>query len=47
VKRRVDILEYMKKVNVDNYRDVANIISAYYRDPERVVKEVREKLAEE
>ncbi|MDH7508970.1 MAG: type II/IV secretion system ATPase subunit [Methanomassiliicoccales archaeon] len=46
VKRRVDILEYMKKTNVDNYKTVAKIVSAYYRDPERVIKEVREKLAE-
>mgnify|MGYP005838571493 CR=1 FL=1 len=47
VKRRVDILEYMKKIGVDNYKQVANIISAYYKDPERVIKEVREKLAAE
>jgi len=46
VKRRVDILEYMKKSGVDNYRSVAKIISAYYKDPEKVGKEVREKLQE-
>lgn len=46
LKRRVDILEYMKKVNVDNHRKVATIISAYYKDPEKVMKEVRAKLAE-
>ncbi|MGD0056892.1 MAG: type II/IV secretion system ATPase subunit [Methanomassiliicoccales archaeon] len=46
VKRRVDILEYMKKIGVDNYRQVANIISAYYKDPERTVKEIREKMTE-
>jgi flagellar protein FlaI len=44
VKRRVDILEYMKKIGVDNYKQVANIISAYYKDPERTVKEIREKM---
>ena len=46
LKRRVDILEYMKKVGVDNHRKVATIISAYYKDPEKVMKEVRAKLAE-
>ena len=46
IKRRVDILEYMKKVAVDNHRKVATIISAYYKDPEKVMKEVRAKLAE-
>ncbi len=45
VKRRVDILEYMKKTGVDNYKRVANIVSAYYRDPESVMKRVREELS--
>ncbi len=46
VKRRMDILEYMKKVGVNNYRQVAKIVSAYYKDPEKVMKEVKEKMAE-
>ncbi len=46
IKRRVDIMEYMKKVNIDSHRKVATIISAYYKDPEKVMKEVRAKLAE-
>ncbi|MFP4169441.1 MAG: type II/IV secretion system ATPase subunit [Methanomassiliicoccales archaeon] len=44
IKQRVDILEYMKKIGVDNYRQVAKIVSAYYKDPDSVIKEVREKL---
>jgi flagellar protein FlaI len=44
VKRRVDILEFMKKSGFDNYRQVAKIISAYYKDPEKVGKEIKEKL---
>ncbi|HEX9908196.1 MAG TPA: type II/IV secretion system ATPase subunit [Thermoplasmata archaeon] len=46
LKRRVDILDYMKKVSVDSHRKVATTISAYYKDPEKVMKEVRAKLAE-
>jgi flagellar protein FlaI len=46
IKRRVDILEYMKKIGMDNHRKVATIISAYYKDPDKVMKEVRAKLAE-
>jgi hypothetical protein len=42
----VDILEYMKKVGIDSHRKVATIISAYYKDPEKVMREVRAKLAE-
>jgi flagellar protein FlaI len=44
VKRRVDILEYMKKSGFDNYRQVAKVISAYYKDPEKIAKEIREKM---
>ncbi len=46
IKRRVDILDYMKKTQMDSHRKVATIISAYYKDPEKVMKEVRAKLAE-
>jgi flagellar protein FlaI len=46
VKRRIDILEYMKKIGVSNYRQVAKIVSSYYKDPEKLYKEVKEKLAE-
>jgi archaeal flagellar protein FlaI len=46
IKRRVDILDYMKKIGVDNYRQVAKIVSAYYRDPDSIMKEVKESLEE-
>ena len=46
IKRRVDILEYIKKMGIDSHRKVAAVISAYYKDPEKVMKEVRAKLAE-
>ncbi len=46
VKRRIHILEYMKKTSVNNYRQVAKIVSAYYKDPEKVMRMVHEKLME-
>ena len=46
IKRRVDILEYIKKTGIDSHRKVAAVISAYYKDPDKVMKEVRTKLAE-
>jgi hypothetical protein len=36
----------MKKIGMDSHRKVATIISAYYKDPEKVMKVVRAKLAE-
>ena len=47
VKRRKDILEYMQKIGVRYYRDVAKIVSAYYKDKEKVMAEVRKVLSEE
>ena len=46
VKRRVDILDYMNLTGVDNFRKVASIISSYYKDPDTVISEVRQKLKE-
>jgi hypothetical protein len=40
----MEILEFMNLSGVDNFRRVAKIVSAYYRDPQTVIKEVREKL---
>jgi hypothetical protein len=44
VKRRLDLFEYMKRTGVQNYRDVAKIVSSYYKDPEGMIKIVRETL---
>jgi flagellar protein FlaI len=44
IKRRVDILDYMKATGVDNYRQVAKIVSAYYRNPKKIMEEVTNTL---
>jgi archaeal flagellar protein FlaI len=46
-RRRVDILEYMKKTGVDNYKQVAKIISTYYKNPDKVMKEVRDSMSQD
>lgn len=45
VKRRMDLVIYMRKIEVSNYRDVSRIISAYYKDPEKVLIKAKEELA--
>ena len=45
VKRRERILEYMEKLGVRYYRDVARIVAAYYKKPEEVLKRVEEVLS--
>ncbi len=44
VKRRLDLFDYMKRTGVNNYREVAKIVSSYYKDPEGMIKVVRETL---
>ncbi len=46
VKRRERILKYMEKLGVRYYRDVARIVSAYYKNPNEVLKRVDEVLKE-
>ncbi len=46
VKRRMDILEYMRMSGVQNYRQVANIVSSYYKDPKALVDDIRAKMAD-
>ena len=45
VKRRIDIFEYIKKKKVQNYKDVARIVSGYYKDPDETMKMVRDAIA--
>lgn len=42
--RRVDIIKWMVKKNVRTYKDVANIITSYYKNPEEVIKKIRAEL---
>ena len=46
VKRRVEILEYMMQIGVNNYRQVAKIVSTYYKDPDKIMKEVHENMTD-
>ena len=46
MRRRVMILEYMRRKNFDNYQKVAGLISAYYRDPEKSAAMVEKELTE-
>jgi len=45
VRRRVMLIEYMKQQNYNNYRKVASLISAYYRDPEGVASRIEEEMS--
>ncbi len=47
VKRRVDILTYLRRVGVRGYRDVARMVSSYYDRPKEIIKLVREELQKE
>ena len=45
--RRVEVINYMVKKDMINYRELAKIITAYYKDPEKTIERIREELEEE
>ncbi len=45
--RRTEVIEYMVKKDITDYREIAKIITAYYKDPEETIDRIREELAEE
>ena len=47
IRRRVEILEYMKKTGINNYKEVAKIISAYYNFPDKLMQKIRARMAVE
>jgi len=47
IRRRVEILEYMKKTGISNYKDVAKIVSAFYNFPDKLMQEIRARMAVE
>ena len=44
VKRRIDLLAYMKKTGIKTHKEVARMVSAYYKDPDEVMEDVRKEL---
>jgi flagellar protein FlaI len=47
VKRRIDVLSWMQKANMNNYRQVARIVSGYYKDKDKVLEELNQYAAAE
>jgi len=46
LKRRQEVLEWMRIKKIRHYKDVAKILISYHRDPEAVVEKVRKDLYE-
>jgi len=42
--RRVDIIKYMVKEDITDFRELSEIIVRYYKEPDILVEEIREKL---
>jgi flagellar protein FlaI len=46
LKRRQEVLEWMRIKKIRNYKDVSKILISYHRDPETVIEKVRKDLYE-
>jgi flagellar protein FlaI len=44
LKRRQEVLEWMRIKKIRQFRDVSKILVSYFRDPETVVERVRSDL---
>lgn len=44
VKRRIEIFNYMKKIGIRYHKEVAKIVSSYYKDPEGFLTQARKVL---
>jgi len=44
LRRRYEILEWMRKRGIKNYRDVTKVIVGYYRAPEKIMERVRKEI---
>ena len=47
LKRRQELLEWMRLKMIRHYRDVAKMLISYFRDPEAVIEVVRADLYSE
>lgn len=45
--RRIDIIRYMVKKNINSHMEIWSLINSYYREPEETARKIREKLAQE
>jgi flagellar protein FlaI len=46
LKRRQEVLEWMRIKKIRHFRDVSNILVSYFRDSEAVIQKVRAELYE-
>jgi len=44
VRRRVEVLEFLKRSGDVNYKEVARVVSAYYKYPDKLMEEIRTKM---
>lgn len=44
VRRRIQIFNYMRKIGIQSHRDVAKIVSSYYKEPDAVYKKAKDVL---
>ncbi|MGB9176614.1 MAG: type II/IV secretion system ATPase subunit [Methanoregula sp.] len=47
LKRRQEVLEWMRSRKIRHYKDVAKILISYHRDPEAVIEKVRKDIYEQ
>ncbi len=44
MRRRVDIIKYLEEKDVTDFREISNVIVAYYKEPEETVQNIRDEM---
>jgi flagellar protein FlaI len=44
LRRRVDIVKYLCEKDMTDYREISNIIVAYYKEPQETIQKIREEM---
>jgi len=44
LRRRVDIVKYLCEKDITDYREISNIIVAYYKEPQETIQKIRDEM---
>ena len=45
VERRVDIVNYMVRKNMTNFKEIGTLISSYYKEPSAAFEKIKKEIA--
>jgi hypothetical protein len=44
MRRRVDLVKYLEEKDTTDFREIANVVIAYYKEPEETIQNIRDEM---